>query len=86
MASVVSFTERAADVLRAAASAAARFGQDAFIRVRRQGDGVTFELAEGPQPGDSIVEQEDFSLLVEAGLEGVVDAGDHGVLTLKEPG
>ena len=59
-----------------------RFNEDARIRVRRQGDGVTFELTDAPSPGDSVVPGEGFELLVAEGLDGTVDAGEHGALTL----
>jgi Fe-S cluster assembly iron-binding protein IscA len=79
---VVTLTDRAVEVLRAAQHAAGRFDPNARIRIRRDGGGVAFELTEGGEPSDQVVEVDGVALLVESGIEGTVDAGDHGTLVL----
>ena len=80
------FTDRAVEVLRAADAGARRFNPDARIRVRRAGAGVTFELTDEAAPTDEVVDAGGCEVLVEHGLAGTVDAGEHGVLTLVEAG
>jgi hypothetical protein len=82
---VIEFTERAVEVLGAADAAARRFNPDAKIRVHSTGQGVAFALSDEREPGDRTVEHERFTLLVEDGLDGVVDAGDHDTLVLRGP-
>ena len=80
---------RAADLLRTAEQAARRFNPDARIRlVGDDAGGVRFELAEGPEPGDQVIEHEQgFSLLVASGLSGTVDVADpHDRLVLNPAG
>jgi hypothetical protein len=80
---VIRFTERAREVLAAAEQAARRFDPEARVRLRRTPEGgVTFELTDAAGPGDEVVDGEGFSLVVERGLEGTVDAADHDVLRL----
>lgn len=68
----------------AAEHAARRFDPDARIRLRRTSEGgVAFELANEAGPGDEVFDAGEFSLVIERGLEGVVDAGDHNVLLLQ---
>ena len=81
---MIRFTERAREVLVAAERAAHRFDPEARVRLRRTPEGgVAFELTEGVGPGDEVVDAEGFSLVVERGLEGTVDAGDHNILSLQ---
>jgi len=83
----IEFTEWATDILRRAHEAARRFNPDATVRVYRAGDGVRFELREGPAEGDQVVKAEGFVLLAEAGLEGIVDVVEpHDRLILRPPG
>jgi Fe-S cluster assembly iron-binding protein IscA len=79
---VLTVTDRALEVLRAAQHAAHRFDPKARLRIRREGSGVTFELTDEGLPSDQIVEADGVALLVESGIEGTVDAGDHGTLGL----
>jgi Fe-S cluster assembly iron-binding protein IscA len=81
---VIEFTQRAVEVLRAADAGARRFNPDARIRVRRAGAGVTFELTDEASSSDEVVDAGGCAVLVERGLAGTVDAGEHGVLTLSE--
>ena len=79
---MVTLTDRAVEILRAAQHAASRFDPNARIRIRRDGSGVAFELTDGGEPSDQVVEVDEVALLVESGIEGTVDAGDHGTLVL----
>lgn len=74
------------EVLRAADAGARRFNADARIRVRRAGAGVAFELTDEAAPSDDVVDAGGCEVLVERGLAGTVDAGEHGMLTLAETG
>jgi Fe-S cluster assembly iron-binding protein IscA len=80
---VVTLTDRAVEVVRAAHHAAHRFDPKARLRIRREGSGVAFELTDQGQPSDQIVEADGVALLIESGIEGIVDAGDHGTLMLN---
>lgn len=81
---MIAFTDRALEVLHAADAGARRFNPDARIRVRRAGAGVSFELTDEAAPTDEVVDAGGCAVLVEAGLAGTVDAGEHGVLILEE--
>jgi hypothetical protein len=73
------------EVLVRARTAAARFDPEVKIRIGSDGAGsVVFELADQPEDGDSsIVLPEGVILLVQSGLVGVVDAGEHDTLVLR---
>jgi hypothetical protein len=84
---VIEFTDWAIDILRRAHEAARRFNPDATIRVERAAGGVAFALTDEPRPGDSIVHGDGFDVLVEDGLDGVVDVVEpHDRLILRPPG
>lgn len=70
-------TGRAAEVVSQALAAARRFDPDARIRLVREGPGVRFELTDHASPGDTEVTCEDAVLLVSAGLDGMLDTGEH---------
>ena len=40
------------------------------------------QLAESPEPGDEAIDVGSITVFVEPGVEGVVDAGEHNVLTI----
>jgi Fe-S cluster assembly iron-binding protein IscA len=80
---VLTLTDRALEVLRTAQQAAHRFDPTARLRIRRRGREIAFELTDEGQPSDHIVEAGGVELLVESGIEGTVDAGDHGTLVLN---
>lgn len=83
----IEFTQWARDILTRTQAASARFNPDARIRVQRKGEGVEFQLTDGPEPGDTLLEEEGFTLFVEPGLEGVVDVVEpHDRLVLRPPG
>lgn len=84
---VIEFTDRAIEILRRSHQAASRFNPDAWIRVFRGRASVEFALAEGPDEGDQVVDQEGFRIAVEGGLEGVVAVVEpHDQLFLRPPG
>jgi hypothetical protein len=74
---VIELTERAAAAVEQASSAARRFDPDAHIRLVRAGTGVRFEFIDSPDPTDTSVDAGAVTLLVEAGIEGLLDAGEH---------
>ena len=81
---MITFTDRAREVLAAAERAARRFDPDARVRLHRTAEGgVAFELTDGVGPDDQVIEADGFALVVEQGLEGTVDAGDHNTLGLQ---
>ena len=85
---MIEFTEWAVEILSRSDAAARRFNPDARVRLVRDGvEGVRFELTDEPSPTDGVVEREGFTLLVEAGLEGVVDVVQpHDRLILRPIG
>lgn len=83
---VIELTDAALELLGVAATAARRFVPDSGVRIVRAGDGVRFELADGPLADDVIIEHDDVRLFVEPDLEGVVDVVEpHGTLVLRAP-
>jgi plasmid stabilization system protein ParE len=83
---MITCTEAAADLLSTAEQAARRFNADARIRlVADATSGVRFDLADGPEPGDEVVEHaRGFTLFVAPGLSGTVDVAEpHDRLVLR---
>jgi hypothetical protein len=84
---VIELTDAASELLGVAASAARRFVPNAGVRIVRAGEGVRFELTDGPLAEDLIIERDDVRLFVEPDLDGVVDVVEpHGTLVLRAPG
>jgi len=84
---VIEFTDWAADILARSDAAARRLNPAARVRVLRDGGGVRFELTDEAETGDQVVKREGFTLLVESGLEGIVDVVEpHDRLILRPPG
>jgi hypothetical protein len=85
---VIEFTEWATDILRRSQEAARRFDPNATLRMARGTDGrAEFALTDEPKDGDLLVHGEGFDLLVQAGLDGVVDVVEpHDRLILRPPG
>jgi hypothetical protein len=82
---MITCSPRAAGLLRTAEQAARRFNPDARVRLVDDGiGGVRFELTDGPEPGDDVLEHEaGFTLFVASGLSGTVDVADpHDRLVL----
>ncbi len=84
---MIDFTDWAVEILSKAEAAARRFNAEARIRVVRDGAGVKFELTDEPDPTDTQVERDGFTLFAQAGLDGVVDVAEpHDRLILRSPG
>jgi hypothetical protein len=84
---VIEFTDWASDILRRSYEAARRFNSDAAVRLIRSEDGVRFELTDEQRPGDETVHGDGFELLVEEGIDGIVDVVEpHDRLILRPPG
>ena len=84
---MIEFSEWASDILRRSYEAARRFNPDANVRLLRSEDGVRFELTDERQPGDETVQGDGFELLVEEGIDGIVDVVEpHDRLILRPPG
>jgi hypothetical protein len=84
---MIEFTDWASDILRRSFEAARRFNPDASVRLLRTEDGVRFELTDEAEPGDETVHGDGFELLVESGIEGIVDVVEpHDRLILRPPG
>jgi len=81
---VIEITERALRVLGAAETAARRFDPRAGIRIVGEREGVRFELADGPEPDDDVVERDGVTIYVERHLAGTVDVEEpHDRLVLR---
>ena len=84
---MIELTPRAAEILRRAHAAAARFSPQVAIRVVRRTREVEFVLAEGAEEGDATIEGQGYRLFVQEGLEGVVAVVEpHDRLVLRPPG
>ena len=76
------FTDRARDALESFHVAAARWNPDVRLRLVRAGGELRPELADAPEPGDETITVGTLAVFVESGVDGVVDAGEHNVLTI----
>lgn len=84
---MIEVTDWARDILTRAQEAARRFNPQARIRLARTDGGVQAVLAARPEPGDREVEVGDMKLLVEEGLDGLVDVEEpHDRLVLRPAG
>ena len=63
-------------------AAAVRWNPDVRLRLARTGRELRAQLAEAPEPGDETIDVGSITVFVEPGVEGVVDAGEHNVLTI----
>ncbi|MGQ0669211.1 MAG: hypothetical protein ACT4PO_06005 [Actinomycetota bacterium] len=83
---MIEFTDWAIDILTRTHQAARRLNPEATVRLSRKGDGVEFALTDERQDGDRLVERDGFALLVEEGLDGLVDVVEpHDQLVLRPP-
>lgn len=83
----IEFTQWATEILQRTHAAARRFNPDVTVRLHRAGDGLVFSLTDERETGDELVPGDGFELLVEAGLDGVVDVVEpHDRLILRAPG
>ena len=85
---MIEFTDWAIEILSRSEEAARRFDPDARVRVVRDPTGgVRFELTDERDPADTVIDRDGFMLLVEGGLEGIVDVVEpHDQLILRPPG
>jgi len=81
------FTDWAVQILTRSHEAARRFNPRATVRLFIKGTRIEFALVDEPEPGDEVVEREDFTLYVESGLEGTIDVVEpHDQLVLRPSG
>jgi hypothetical protein len=84
---VIEFTDWATEILQRTHEAARRFNPSATVRLSRAGSGVEFSLADESRDGDRLVRGEGFEILVQEGLDGVVDVVEpHDQLILRPAG
>jgi hypothetical protein len=85
---MIELTEWARDILHRAQAAAGRFDPDARLRLARTGAGVQAVLVHEPEPGDGeVAVDEETTLFVESGLDGLVDVEEpHDRLVLRPLG
>ncbi len=80
------FTEWATEILQRTHQAARRLNPEAFVRLAKVGGGVEFALTDERHATDRLIEGDGFQLLVEDGLDGVVDVVEpHDRLILRAP-
>lgn len=81
------FTDWARDILRRSHEAARRFAPDARVRLARAGGGMEATFTDAAQPGDREVPVGEITILVEEGLEGLVDIEEpHDRIVLRPTG
>ncbi len=81
---MLTFTDRAADALVTFHTAAARWNPTVRLRLVRIGSELRPELADAAEPEDVEMTLGDLAVLVPAGIDGLVDAGEHNVLTVSK--
>jgi hypothetical protein len=81
---MLTFTDRAAAALATFHGAAARWNPDVRLRLVRVGTELRPELADDVTAHDVQLTVRDVALLVPPDVHGVVDAGEHNVLTVSE--
>jgi hypothetical protein len=81
---VLTFTDRAADALQTFHSAAARWNPDVRLRLVRVGTELRPELTDAAEPDEVELTVGQIELLVPPDVDGVVDAGEHNVLTVSK--
>jgi Fe-S cluster assembly iron-binding protein IscA len=79
---VLRFTDRATDALATFHTAAARWNPGVRLRLVRTGAELRPELADEAAGDDVELEVGDVTVFVPPDLDGVVDAGEHNVLTV----
>jgi hypothetical protein len=82
---VLTLTERAREALRTSLIAARRIDPEANLRIVRHEGGVRAVFVGEADPADRLVDLGEIVIGVEAGIDGVVDAGEHNELTLVTP-
>jgi Fe-S cluster assembly iron-binding protein IscA len=79
---VLTFTDRAADAVSTFHRAAARWNPDVKLRLVRSGTELRPELTDDAGPDDIALTVGAVTVWVPNDVEGVVDAGEHNVLTV----
>ena len=80
---MLTFTDRAADALSTFHAAAARWDPSARLRLVRHGAELRPEFTDAAVDGEVEVAVGSITVLVPAGVRGMVDAGEHNVLTVS---
>jgi hypothetical protein len=81
---VLTFTDRAAEALQTFHAAAARWNPDVRLRLVRVGTELRPELTDAAEPDDVELTLGAIDVLVPHDVDGVVDAGEHNVLTVSK--
>lgn len=80
-------TDWARQILTRSHAAATRFDPSVRIRVATTAGSVQAVLADGPEPGDTEFAIGDFAVLIEEGLDGLLDCTEpHDQLVLRPAG
>lgn len=79
---MLDITERAAAVVRQSHEAAARFNPDVKIRLVRTSGGLAFAFTDVADPTDGELDCLGTVLLVEEGIDGTIDIGEHNAPVL----
>ncbi len=84
---VIEFTEWAREVLTRASEAAQRLNPDARVRLAQTAQGFAVLLTDEAEPGDVEADLGSARVLVESGVEGLVDVQDpHDRIVLRPAG
>ena len=81
---MVELTDRAVDALARSDAAARRFNPDARVRLAAGPSGdIVAVLTDRAEVDDTVVRHDaSFEIFVAAGIDGLIDAGDHDALFL----
>ncbi|MFL5790993.1 MAG: hypothetical protein ACJ76A_05760 [Actinomycetota bacterium] len=80
---MLTFTDRATDALSTFHAAAARWDPSARLRLVPHGAELRPEFTDAAVDGEVEVAVGSITVLVPAGVRGMVDAGEHNVLTVS---
>jgi Fe-S cluster assembly iron-binding protein IscA len=84
---MVTFTDRAREVLARSTAAARRLNPAARVRIAPDGaGGIRAELTDAVQAGDEVLDvMSGTTVIIALGLTGLIDAGEHDELELTRP-
>jgi Fe-S cluster assembly iron-binding protein IscA len=82
---MIDITERASAAVIQMAAAARGFDPTARIRLSGGTSGVAFGLTDVAESGDQELDCGGVVLLIEAGLDGIIDIGEHNAPVLLPP-
>jgi hypothetical protein len=80
---MLTFTERATDALETFHTAAARWNPGVRLRLVPVGSELRPELTDEAAADDVEIELGAITVLLPPGMDGVVDAGEHNILTVS---